>query len=78
LDALSLSTCEDVCPLWRDYIRGERIWRRVATQNAKQAPELVRANGWKGRLEEAQACVLAEDRKESEPARTYRDVMQSA
>ncbi len=50
LDAVSLKTCEEVCRLWQDYIRGEKIWRKLTQRAALRAPLLARQNGWSRHL----------------------------
>lgn len=46
LDAVSLRTCEEVCCLWRGYIRHQKTWRKVVVNTAKETPQLMELNGW--------------------------------
>ena len=46
IDAYSLENCEDVCHLWRDYIRSQNVWKKVVEKTAKSTPNLVVQNGW--------------------------------
>jgi len=41
VDAYSLENCEDVCQLWRDYIRNQNIWKKVVEDTARSTPNLV-------------------------------------
>ena len=46
IDAYSLENCEEVCILWRDYIRNQNIWKKVVEESAQSTPNLVCQNGW--------------------------------
>ena len=46
IDAYSLENCEDVCHLWREYIRNQNVWKKVVEDTAKSTPNLVVQNGW--------------------------------
>ena len=50
LDAVSVKHCEDVCVLWRNYIRGENVWRKLTQRAVMRAPMLARQNGWSRHL----------------------------
>lgn len=63
LDAVSLEMCEDVCQLWRNYIKSEHMWKRVVERRAIAMPDLVQQNGWSkhipslgGRLPSNEKC----------------------
>eukprot|EP00095_Tigriopus_kingsejongensis_P005804 maker-scaffold1795_size27709-snap-gene-0.6 protein:Tk05804 transcript:maker-scaffold1795_size27709-snap-gene-0.6-mRNA-1 annotation:"f-box wd repeat-containing protein 1a" len=56
LDAVSLRTCEEVCRLWRGYIRQQKTWRRVVVNKAKETPELMELNGWNRLLTKINHC----------------------
>ena len=50
LDAVSVKHCEDVCVLWRSYIRGENVWRKLTQRAVMRAPMLAKQNGWSRHL----------------------------
>ena len=50
LDAVSVKHCEDVCVLWRNYIRGENVWRKLTQRAVLRAPTLAFAVGWSRHL----------------------------
>ena len=50
LDAVSVKHCEDVCALWRNYIRGENVWRKLTQRAVLRAPMLAKQNGWSRHL----------------------------
>ena len=50
LDAVSVKHCEDVCLLWRNYIRGENVWRKLTQRAVMRAPMLAKQNGWSRHL----------------------------
>ena len=50
LDAVSVKHCEDVCVLWRNYIRGQNVWRKLTQRAVMRAPMLAKQNGWSRHL----------------------------